>query len=226
MAPYYLVFSVQNVLSDSLKASKGRCRLYLSVTFLKILLFLKTDFEEHYTLLVCGIVSSTMQPLSSTCLDLVEAQREACGDHIVVEYLGDSLTYDELCQQVHIAAPCRKLTILQTTVLSERLLNAGAKQGDVVAICASEGFAMVTSMLSVWKIGAAFVTIDIEVRSFFPLSLFLSCSLSLLSLSLFILSCPSGVFGGYVLLRAIKIVLMQCLVSCCPSALVNGSSML
>ena len=224
MAPYYLVFSDQNVLSDSLKVSKGRCLLYLSVT-LKILLFLKTDFEKHYAQLVCDIVSSTMQPLSSTCLDLIEAQREACGDHIVVEYLGDSLTYDELCQQVHIAAPCRKLTILQTTVLSERLLNAGAKQGDVVAICASEGFAMVTSMLSVWKIGAAFVTIDIEVRSFFPLSLFLSCSLSL-SLSLFILSCPSGVFGGYVLLRAIKIVLMQCLVSCCPSALVNGSSML
>ena len=125
MAPYYLVFSDQNVLSDSLKVSKGRCLLYLSVT-LKILLFLKTDFEEHYTLLVCGIVSSTMQPLSSTCLDLIEAQREACGDHIVVEYLGDSLTYDELCQQVHIAAPCRKLTILPSSEATRKDASAVA----------------------------------------------------------------------------------------------------
>ena len=77
---------------------------------------------------------------------LIEAQARRTPDAAAVSARGEALTYAELDARANR--------------LARRLIRAGVRRGDVVAISMERSLELLVSMLAVWKAGAAYVPVD------------------------------------------------------------------
>ncbi|MEG4574577.1 amino acid adenylation domain-containing protein [Microcoleus sp. N3A4] len=129
--------------------------------------------NEHFQILLAGIVAHAQQPISALpllpdkeknlllvewnqtqtdesqdrCLHhLVTGQAEATPEKIAVSFEGQTLTYQELHQR--------------SNQLAHYLQKKGVKPDDLVGICVDRSLEMLVGLLGVLKAGGAYVPID------------------------------------------------------------------
>ncbi|MCC3482362.1 MAG: amino acid adenylation domain-containing protein [Microcoleus sp. PH2017_12_PCY_D_A] len=129
--------------------------------------------NEHFQILLAGIVADAQQPISALLLlpdkeknlllvewnqtqidesqelclhQLIAQQAEATPEKIAVSFEGQTLTYQELHQR--------------SNQLAHYLQKKGVKPDDLVGICVDRSLEMVVGLLGVLKAGGAYVPID------------------------------------------------------------------
>ena len=105
------------------------------------------DAKEQQQITQCAGPEPAPESDGATCIDLFEQAAQKSPDHIALMQPGaTSISYAALDQSAQ--------------TIATQLRASGVTPGDIVGICMARGAPFITSILAVWKAGAAFVPMD------------------------------------------------------------------
>lgn len=103
--------------------------------------------EERQKVLYTFNESLHIDEANDSLINLFEAQVANHPHHVAVSFEGQSYTYTALHEKV--------------LLLAARLTVAGVQAGDVIAICSPRSVEMIVALLAVFKVGGAYLPIDL-----------------------------------------------------------------
>lgn len=105
------------------------------------------DAKEQQQITQCAGPEPATESDGATCIDLFEQAAAKSPDHIaLMQPVAASISYAALDQSAQ--------------TIATQLRASGVGHGDIVGICMGRGASFITSILAVWKAGAAFVPMD------------------------------------------------------------------